>query len=267
MASGGETQNIAEGINEEEEVDELPKPQKITFGAACAIMLSGFMGFGSNFTAGNMAVSWNLLLMFSLGLLFAFLDPPVPTESAFVAQLDMVISKHIKILTTITGKGLCIMIIGCALNDTMTAANSPAILPKLLNYFIIFAGLMTAAMGYMKTRKLSAAREAILGSAPPGYVESQVENVLQPFAHVYSIALGAQAGLTPDEFNQLVTTIGHSEPFDPTDMKLVFKQLRQDKKVAVKGGKSFANAKNLPPKLLVSDMQAWFENKSATVLL
>jgi len=261
-AFGGETQNMVE---EKEEQVEAALSQKVLFAASCIIVLCGFLGFVSALTAGKLAVAVNLLFIFFYGLILALLDPPIAGENPTITQVEVVISRYANLLTSVTGKGLGVAITGRLLSNANYAGNMSGIMSFLMCSFIAIVGFMTFAMGFLKTRKLSAARDAIVSSAPPGYVESQVENVIQPFANVYPVSMGPQAGLTPDEFNNFVQTVARSEPFNEVDIKLVFKQLRQDKGLSGSGGNRGGKFKQ--PKLTVADLRAWFDKRSVLVML
>merc|ERR1712224_1090179 len=197
------------GLQEEKEEDvEAGLASKAIFAVSCLLALSGFLGFVSAITAGKLSVAINLLFIFFFGLTSALLDPPFGRDNPSIAQIEAVVARYLNLLTSVTGKGIGVCIGGRMLSNAIYAQQTGGIMSWFYCTFITGVGALYFFMGYLKTSKLSTCRDSIVGSAPPGYVESQVENVIGPFAKFYPISLGAQAGLTPDEFNNLITTIG-----------------------------------------------------------
>lgn len=250
-------------VEEKEEQVEAAMSQKIVFGASVSLAIfSFFFGFVSTITQGKLSIAINLLFLFGFGLVCALVDPPWETDNPSIHQLEMVVTRYCNLLTSVTGKGLGLIVAGRMFSNAMYAGQISGVMSFVYCTFITAVGFMTLSMGYLKTRKLSNVRDAIIGSAPPGYVESQVENVIAPFAKSFPVTLGDKAGLAPDEFNNLVTTLGRDEAFNDVDVNLVFKQLRLDRGFSKPKGNA-----PLRPKLTVADLKAWFDKRAVMVLL
>eukprot|EP00933_Yihiella_yeosuensis_P050365 TRINITY_DN4816_c0_g4_i1.p1 TRINITY_DN4816_c0_g4~~TRINITY_DN4816_c0_g4_i1.p1 ORF type:complete len:320 (-),score=62.52 TRINITY_DN4816_c0_g4_i1:70-948(-) len=146
----------------------------------------------------------------------AIMDTPGFKNMKTVADHRMYFSKYVHILTRLTGKGLCLLFLGCVLFAGMW--------DNLDGGFLLFLaivlcapptliGLAASMIGFMKSWKLNKVRQSILEEQGSGLAQT-----FQQFARDFP-----QAGLTQREFNDLCRQRGPM--WEDGDLKLIFNAL------------------------------------------
>mmetsp|Transcript_54292 Transcript_54292/g.151101 ORF Transcript_54292/g.151101 Transcript_54292/m.151101 type:complete len:315 (-) Transcript_54292:124-1068(-) len=238
----------------------------VFFAAACCIMVGAFLGGIALFFNGSLVDFLNLTYILIFGAIFAVLDTPFFKMFKICQDMKVWIGKYVNILTRVTGKGVCFIFLGCALNSAMFSNLNNGFMDFIavvLNLFVIIVGIAAVAIGIVKSQKLRRAqRELMNGVLANRYGEFAVQFPEKDW--------GAQSGLTPQEFNNL-TTENARLTWDETDLQLIFNALVRHpawRKMPSQNeqGRPYDRSPDEARKILQTDLQAWV-NSNTTVYL
>jgi hypothetical protein len=166
---------------------------------------------------------WYLLLF---GMILAVLDMPIFGSAKFVPAVRTHIGRYIHLLTRMVGKSAVFTFLGCALFSAMwTNVESVflKVLAVVLSFFVVAVGLISLALGMMKSTHLNKIRQHFQGDA-----EAVGHNALSQ-AYERHARLQPQLGMTPQEFNQMANE-SKGISFDSSDLSLIFNALASSPK-------------------------------------
>mmetsp|Transcript_56 Transcript_56/g.81 ORF Transcript_56/g.81 Transcript_56/m.81 type:complete len:325 (-) Transcript_56:194-1168(-) len=188
------------------------------FMAACCIMLGAIIAGIDLFFSFELVDFLEMCYMFVFGGVLALMDTPCFKNMKTVSDHKLYFSKYVNLLTRVTGKGITFLFLGCSLFSNMwenLEGNGLEFLAFVLCSLPILVGIAALVIGFMKSQKLSRARQSLPQE------EVNVSMIYDQYARTFP---GPQGGLTQVEFNDLtVKTAGIK--WEDADLKLIFNAL------------------------------------------